>query len=610
MSGAAAPASSAWSDAAWAAAIVAVDAVGVGGACLRGPAGVVRDRWLAMVREGLPTSAPMRRVPLGIGDGRLLGGLDLAATLQTGRPVGERGVLAEADGGVAVLAMVERLSAATAGRIAAVLDTGEVSAARDGVAMRMPARLGVVALDEGMDDDERPPGKLLDRLAFLLDLGRIGPREDLARAFGPAEIAAARAVLRDVEAAGSILEALCGTALALGIDSIRAPLVALRVARIAAALSGRDAVSDEDAALAARLVFAPRATRLPAPTAAEDAKDTPPDDQPPDPPAEDRDAAAGEDETEHPPRDESLDEMVLAAAQAAIPPDLLAMLGNPSGLKRAGPSGKSGVLQKSAARGRPAGVRPGEPRGGLRLNIIETLRAAAPWQGLRRRVSSGEGPQRIAVRREDFRVTRYQQRTETTIIFVVDASRSSAVNRLAEAKGAVELLLADCYVRRDQVALLAFRGRGAELLLPPTRSLVRAKRELAGLPGGGGTPLAAGLDAAVRLADAVRRRGQTPVIVLLTDGRANVARDGMAGREQAEADALSAGRAVRAAGVTAMLVDTAQRPQPAAERFAREMGARYLPLPYANAATLSTAVRMTADLPAGPARGSARGRAA
>jgi magnesium chelatase subunit D len=250
-------------------------------------------------------------------------------------------------------------------------------------------------------------------------------------------------------------------------------------------------------------------------------------------------------------------------------------------------------------RGRPSGVRAGDPRGDSRLNVVETLRAAAPWQKLRRDLAApidpGTATRRIAVQREDFRITRYEQRTETTIIFVVDASRSSAISRLAEAKGAVEMLLADCYARRDRVAVLAFRGRGAELLLPPTRSLVRAKRELAGLPGGGGTPLAAGLDAATLLADAARRRGETPTIVLLTDGRANVARDGTPGRERAEADARAAGRALRAAGLTALLVDTAPRPQILARQFAAEMGARYVPLPYANAATLSGAVRATTD---------------
>ena len=189
---------------------------------------------------------------------------------------------------------------------------------------------------------------------------------------------------------------------------------------------------------------------------------------------------------------------------------------------------------------------------------------------------------------------RFKQRTETTTIFAVDASGSSALHRLAEAKGAVELLLADCYVRRDRVALLAFRGQGAELLLPPTNSLVRAKRSLAGLPGGGGTPLASGIDAAVSLADVVRRKGQTPILILMTDGKGNIARDGTPGRPRAEEEALAAARLVRATRLTALLVDTSPRPNQAAQRLANEMNAHYLPLPYADAASLSRAVRATA----------------
>jgi len=372
----------------------------------------------------------------------------------------------------------------------------------------------------------------------------------------------------------------------------------------------------EDVSLAARLVLAPRATRLPAPppqerkaaeqphtddTPADPREAAPPEDRrAPNPPGDPAQETASQDPViEKTPADDqkrdtgqSMEELVLAAAQAAIPADLLAQLAAVPATSRVGPSGRSGAVRTSGARGRPVGVRPGEPRGGTRLNVVETLRAAAPWQRLRRGAEPVPDAGRIAVRREDFRITRYEQRSETTIIFVVDASRSSAVNRLAEAKGAVEMLLADCYARRDRVAVIAFRGREAELLLPPTRSLVRAKRQLAGLPGGGGTPLAAGLAAAHRLAEAARRRGETPTVVLLTDGRANVALDGSAGRERAEGEAIVAGRKLRAAGITSLLVDTAQRPQAAAQRFAVEMGARYVPLPYANPTSLSKTVRV------------------
>jgi len=174
---------------------------------------------------------------------------------------------------------------------------------------------------------------------------------------------------------------------------------------------------------------------------------------------------------------------------------------------------------------------------------------------------------------------------------VLDASGSSALHRLAEAKGAINLLLADCYVRRDEVAVIAFRGKGAELLLPPTRSLVRARRSLAALPGGGGTPLAAGLEAALRLAAQVRRNGATPVIVMLTDGRANIARDGEPGRVRAEADAMAMAQQLRAARVTALVVDTSPQPAAAAQRLAQAMAATYRALPYAGAQALNSTVR-------------------
>jgi magnesium chelatase subunit D len=179
-------------------------------------------------------------------------------------------------------------------------------------------------------------------------------------------------------------------------------------------------------------------------------------------------------------------------------------------------------------------------------------------------------------------------------IFAVDASGSSALNRLADAKGAVELLLADCYIRRDQVAVIGFRGRTAELLLPPTRSLVRAKRSLASLPGGGATPLAAAIEAAVLLALQAQRRGETPTLVMLTDGRANVARNGTIGREAGQADALKSAGSVRSAYMTTLFVDTSPRPNGVAKELALRMGAQYIPLPFANAQALSKIVTAAA----------------
>ena len=533
-------------DAALAAAILALDPSGTGVTLRAGP-GPARDAWLASLRAMSPV--PVRKLPLGTSEDRLTGGLDLAATLAAGAPRHQPGLLAEAAGGILLLAMAERIPAATAARIAQAADS---------------TPLGLVALDEGLDD-EHPPAALLDRMAMHITLGA----PDSAELF---DLTAARTLLPAVDTPDEAIEALCAASVALGVTSGRAPLLALHVARAAAALEGRPAVTPPDIALAARLVLAPRATRLPT-------------NEPPEPPPPEPDNAPQPDQDDDEAAAQTLADQILDSARAAIPPGLLASL--LAGPARAKTPGKSGAPVRGT-RGRPLASRPGLPRDGHRLDLPATLRAAAPWQHLR----GGAPP--IRLRRDDLRIARRQQRAETTTIFLVDASGSSALNRLAEAKGAVELLLADCYVRRDQVAVIAFRGPAATLILPPTRSLVRAKRGLAGLPGGGGTPLAGALDAGTALADAVRRRGGSPSLVLLTDGQANIARDGAGGRARATDDALAAARALRHAGHPALLIDTSPRPNPASRKLADTMAARYLALPYADAASLSRSVRALA----------------
>lgn len=585
----------AWTDAVIAARLFAVDPTGTGGVLVRARAGPVRERWMAMLRAALPPSQPLKHLPLHIADGRLLGGLDLNATLLAGRPVAERGLLAEADGGVVVVAMAERLSSATTVHLTAAIDAHEAIVERDGLSLRMPARFGVVALDEGLDD-ECAPGSLGDRLGFHLDLDDIPVRDADACATDRDDIAAARRHLPALRAGREQVEAICAAAAALGIVSLRAPLLALRVACASAALAARDAIEQDDIALAARLVLAPRALVFPQQQEQEPDQEQEPKQPEPPPDESSADDNAGNDNSDdkNPDTDRTLDEVILAAVQAALPADVLAALRASSLRSRGRSQGKAGAMRKSGTRGRPAGVLRGDLRAGAKLNVIETLRAAAPWQPLRRREAAAAGDNsrpRILIRKDDFRISRFRQRTETATIFVVDASGSAALHRLAEAKGAVELLLADCYIRRDQVALIAFRGSVAELLLPPTRSLARAKRSLAGLPGGGGTPLAAGLDAAFALADSIRRKGQTPTVIVLTDGRANIARDGGQGRPRAEQDATHAARQLRVAGITSVLVDTSPRPSVSGETFAREMGARYLPLPHADAGVLAKAVK-------------------
>lgn len=565
-----------WAFAVEAAAIVAVDPVAVGGALVRARTGPVRDAWLALVQKATGPFGPIARMPVSITDDRLIGGLDLAATLAAGRPVARRGLLAESDGGIVLVPTAERLEATTASRLAMALDHGEIVVERDGFSTRNPAHIGIIALDEGSDDDASVPTALRERLAIAIDLEGLSVRV-ITTAPGLPEVAEARERLSGVGISKDAITTLVEVAEALGIDGVRAPLLAVAVARASAALAGRRTVSEKDCATAARLVLGPRATRLPQPP--------PESDEPPPPPPSEGESQGTTAEQNDP---KPLDDIVLDAAKAALPAQLLAGLAQAAG-QRARQSGKAGASILSGLRGRPIGARRGEPQRGQRLAVLDTLRAAAPWQRIRRQL--GATPGRIAVRREDFHVRRYREHSETVTVFAVDASGSAALHRLAEAKGAVELLLAECYVRRDKVALIAFRGTGADLILPPTRSLVRAKRALAGLPGGGGTPLATAIDTLGQAAREVTRRGARAVAVLMTDGRANIARNGAADRTQAAADALQSARLFAATGVTTLFVDTSPRPQPVARELAGAMGATYLPLPDPRSGSLSAAIQ-------------------
>jgi magnesium chelatase subunit D len=562
----------AWEDALLAARLFAADPHRIAGIRVNARAGPVRDRWLGYLQRMLDERV-IRKLPPNIGADRLLGGLDLPATLSAGRPVVLPGLLAEADGGVVVIPMAERMASHVAVALASALDDGEIAVERDGLTLRSSARIGIVLLDEGADTDEAPPAAIVERLGLACSLAGISIGE-ACLPDGPEAHTRGTKAAQDEDP----ISTLCQIALAMGIDSARAPILALSVAQRAAFLDGRAAISEDDLACAARLSLLPRARRLPP---LEDENDQ---DQDPMPDTNDQSNDALDVEGEI----GQLADRIVDAVRATLPPDVLAGLERAAAQGRGTQTGRgSAGLRKSLTRGRPVGVRPGKPGAGARLHLIETLRAAAPWQKLRRHDSERPG---VQVRVDDFRIRRFAEKSESTLVFVVDASGSAAAERLAETKGAVELLLAEAYVKRTQVALAAFRGGGAEIVLPPTRSLVRAKKCLADMIGGGGTPLASGIEAGQALAEDARGRGRTPFVILMTDGRANVSRDGEGGRAQAETDAQAAARRFGLSGIKGVVIDIASRPRDDARKLAQAMGADFAALPRVDARVMRDVV--------------------
>ena len=534
--------------------MLAIDPAGLKGLWLRARAGPVRDHVTAAL-AALPL--PAKRLHPGISDDALYGGLDLSATLATGRPVLTQGLLSGPT--ALILTMAERCPPGLAARLASALDT--------------PAHC-LIALDEAVDPDETLPAALADRLGLFLNLEDQVWSDSSPLTMDLAALTAARARLQKVKTPNDAAAALTRAAAELGITSLRAPLLALAAARACAALHGRKTLTDEDLITAADLVYGHRALPV------QDAPDQPqPQPDQPDTPPPDTDQPQSESQS-------IPEDMLVEAARAALPADLLARLAAGRAARAAKGASGTGAAKSGNRRGRPLPSRAGRLGSGARIDLVATLRAAAPWQPMRRK--QADRPDAVLlIRPSDIRLKRFVETSDRVLIFAVDASGSAAFARLAEAKGAIELLLAQAYSRRDHVALLAFRGTSAELILPPTRSLVQTKRRLAGLPGGGGTPLASGLQLAMATAQQARARGLTPTIAILTDGRGNIALDGTANRERAEADALTMARLIRATATPALVIDTANRPQPGLQALSKQMTAPYIALPRADAHRLS-----------------------
>lgn len=587
------------SKAIWDDAIRIVMALGVGGRSLggviiRSSPGHARDQLAALYRDWSDADTPFISCAGAFDAAALLGGLDVTATLATGKPSYHDGLLARAGNGVLIVRGAERIAPAQAAIIAQALDTGRTRTKQTGDRVQSSVPATLVLFDEGVSAEEITPAVLFDRVAFAIDVNAVSWRDCENRPDdGLARIKRARAMMGDVQMSDALARAIAVAAENAGIEGIRPLLFSQRAAKIFAALDGRLTVNESDAALACRLVLRPRAN-----AGAETENDLSPSPQEDRPPGDD-----GMQEKENAPssadtQDDSTIDKALAEQLADIMTGSLTgghlHLNFPREKRRTRHAGiisssGEGVRVRNAFSGRAIGVESHRKRRNGKINIIATLKSAAPWQRIRardQRELSAQGLAKIRIYPSDLRVTQFEKRRGSSIIFVVDASGSAAFERLAETKGAIERLLQDCYSRRDVVSVVSFRGTQADILLPPTNALVRAKRALSALPGGGGTPLARGLFAAEMLAQKEQSRGRTPFLVVLSDGGANIDKHGQPGRAAARADGEAAARLIAGNGRAVLFFDTGRRPSPAARALADALCADYQVMPHAGSQAL------------------------
>jgi len=554
--------------------LLAIEPFSLGGVIIKARHGPTRDKVLDIIEKNL-NNFLIQKVYPGISEIHLDGGLDFASTLEQRRPVYTRGLF---DGKPKFIKLVmgERIDPNVAAKFSQRMDLGQ--------------DFSLIILDEGINDDEKTPSSLTDRISFFLNLDQIGFSKLRQFQINKKKIANAKVALLKMKVPENFYLDVTNLSVSLGIMSMRPPFFTIKVATILAAARGSDKVEEEDILDSITLTLSHRAKFLP--NIQEDNLDQDKSQQ----------DDLGDDQKNTSKEEEIPLELLIEAAKANLPLSVLESIGKENKSSENFQINKSGSGQKkfSFLRGRPLPSRQGIPNGRNRIDIIGTLRTAAPWQQLRKNsLPEIQGNQfvknKIEFKSGDIKIRRYQDFKHRLIIFAVDASGSLAVGRLAEAKGAVELLLAKAYSSRDQVALIAFRGEAAETLLTPSKSLTKTKRALSSLPGGGGTPLASGLEITLKLALDYRHKGFSPIAVILTDGKANITIEGNKGREKALEDSVQMAKLFPVNEIKSIVIDTSNRMQPSAQDLSKNLGGEYLTLPRANAHQLSDAVMSKLD---------------
>lgn len=605
----------------------------IGGVLVRGEKGTAKStivRALAAVASG-----PLVELPVGATEDRVLGSLHLGRALADGTAEYEPGLLARADGGILYVDEVNLLPDHLVDVLLDAAATGRVTVERDGVSATRDARFVLVGTMNPEEGELRP--QLLDR--FGLAVAVAAPRDPALRvevvrrrmaydadpvAFAEvwaaeeaalaARIGEARARVGAVVLPDAVLVGIAELCAAAEVDGLRADLVIARAASAHAAWCGRTEVTRDDVRVAARLALPHRRRRDPfdppslEPDELDDLLDDAlgPEEDPDDDPDGGGDGDGGGDDggdgSDDGPQDgpeapqdqqgssgekgENAD-----GGEGQAPPTSREQAGAPprARLFTVPGTGRGTSGRRSRAigeRGRVVGSRtphgPGDAAGGLHLTA--TLRAALPHQDARGRTQG-----RPVLAADDLRLAVREGREGNLVVLCVDASGSMAARRrMREVKTAVLSLLVDAYQRRDTVALVTFRGTGAELVLPPTGSVEVAARRLDDVAAGGRTPLAEGLEEVGRLLARERRRDgrRRPLLVLVTDGRATAGPDAVA-RSQAAAAALAG------FGVATVVLDCESGPMRLglAATLASRLRAEHVPVGEVDAAALTGAVR-------------------
>ena len=581
---------------------------------------------------------PIIDLPVGATEDRLVGSLDIEEAIKTGNRVFEPGLIAATHQGILYIDEVNLLNDHLVDILLDAAAMGRNYVEREGISVTHRSEFILVGTMNPEEGDLRP--QLLDRFGLAVEVeGRFSPEERqlivkrrIAYEADPhgfmsewrqteeeerARVLRSQKLLPQVVVGDDILELITSICAEYDVDGMRGDIVMYKTASTIAAYENRTDVNAEDVREAANLALLHRQRRQPfqQPNLATEQLDSMVDDfqgqdnqressdQPQDQgegDSEPSDLPPSEDETETNEPENDSDSESDSSAPSSLGQEQQFEVGDPFGVRQLNlkppdqrsrrASGRRNVTITDSNAGRY--VRSKMPEGkASSLALDATLRAAAPHQNSRRASSGSQNT--VFIEPWDIRDKVRESMSGSLVLFVVDASGSmGAQRRMVAVKGAIMSLLLDAYQRRDRVGLISFRGTRAELLLPPTNSVDLAKIHLQDMPTGGRTPLSAGLFKALEIIEneRIKDRDVLPLLVLLSDGRGNVA----LGHDSPLDEAYAGAGIIGEEKIPSVVVDTESgflklgMVQPVAEA----MGAQYLKLEDLRADNLAEAVRL------------------
>ncbi len=587
---------------------------------IRGPSGVAKTT-LARSINGI-TERRVINVPLNVTEEQLFGGMDIESTLADGVIRVNKGLLHSADGNILYIDDVNLMDQSMLISLMESIYNKKVILEREGVSSSYETDTLVIASMNPEDSDlsshildrfdlcayamsveeDNEKGEILRRnVEFIEDPEKFSSKYRDEEAEIESSLERAKAILPMVTISDELVNVIVELCTKVGAQGHRGDIAMINTSIALAALNGRDEVMRKDIEEAAALCLIHRRdyTQPPEPPEQEEQEQDQEDEtedeqeeqeQPPEPP-EQEEQEQDQEEQEQPPEDPDfqnmLDEMLFEIGEQFRVIDYLSEGTAKKMVKTKSRMGRRAVVESSDRTGRYSRSRtPSERTSDIAFDA--TIRAAAPHQKTR-----DKGDLAISIRSSDIKEKIRERRSGCTILFLVDASGSLGVRRrMATVKGAILSMLRESYVKRDRVAMMAFRRDSSELILPPTKSVEYTYKKLEELPTGGKTPLGEALLKVNSYMSIYSRShpGEMCYIVMVTDGRANVP---VTPGADANAEVLEMAKDMKIPGVRWIIIDagTGFARFDHAMKLARELEGTYFKLDELNADKLASSVK-------------------